>query len=358
MPNAARGADVTGSPGQAGEEITPAGPKTPPEAPSWGQVLATTFRLWASRRLLGPRRPRALLLIVCLLAVGAAAVGVVQLASTSSRAARVPSQARPDQARPSRSAGAVRSATAAAAAAAAAVRSQAAAWIAGQVSGAGTIGCDPLMCAALGAHGVAASRLVPLGPAASSAPGAEVIAASPLSGTGLSQEAPALLASFGSGGSLIEVRAASPGGAAGYQAALAADVAARRSAGAQLLRSRRIEASAPGTGQIQAGQVDSRLLIMLALLASQRSWRVTAFGDASPGVPLTQAPFRQVIITGAGGPGGAGGLAAALALLNAQRAPYQPAQVATVHLADGQAGLRIDFAAPSPLGLLTNGAHK
>ena len=217
-----------------------------------------------------------------MLAVGAAAVGVVQLTSTSSRTARVSSSARPHQVRPSRSAAAAGSA-----AVAASVRSQAAAWIAGQVSSAATIGCDPLMCAALTAHGVAAGRLLPLGPAASSVPGADVIAASPLSRTGLGQEAPALLASFGSGGGLIEVRAASPGGPASYQAALAGDVAARRSAGAQLLHSRRIEVGAQGTGQIQAGQVDSRLLIMLAVLASQRSWRVIAFGDASPGVPLT-----------------------------------------------------------------------
>ncbi len=345
MPNAARGAHVTGSPDQAGQEITPAAPK----APSWSRVLATTLSLWATRR------PRALL-IICVLAVGAAAVGAVQLTSTSSRPVRVSSPARPHQVQPRRSAGAARSA-----AVAAAVRSQAAAWITGQVSSADTIGCDPLMYAALGAHGVAAGRLLPLGPAVSSAPGADVIAASPLSRTGLSQQAPALLASFGSGGSLIEVRAASPGGAARYQAALAADVAARRSAGAQLLHSRRIEVGAPGTVQVQTGQVDSRLLIMLAVLASQRSWRVIAFGDASPGVPLIAAPFRQVIITGAGGAGGAdgaGGLAAALALLHAQRAPYQAAQVATVQLADGQAGLRIDFAAPSPLGLLTSGARK
>ena len=303
------------------------------------------------------RRLRALLLIICVLAVGAAAVGVVQLTSTSSRPARVSSPARPHQVRPRRSAAAAGSAEAAAS-----VRSQAAAWIAGQLSSVGAIGCDPLMCAALAAHGVAASRLLPLGPAASSVPGADVIATSPRSRAGLSQEAPALLASFGSGGSLIEVRASSPGGPASYQAALAGDVAARRSAGAQLLHSRRIEAGAQGTGQIQAGQVDSRLLIMLAVLASQRSWRVIGFGDASPGVPLTEAPFRQVIISaaggGAGGAGGAGVLAAALALLHAQRAPYQVAQVATVHLADGQAGLRIDFAAPSPLGLLTSGAHK
>ena len=165
----------------------------------------------------------------------------------------------------------------------------------------------------------------------------------------------------GSAGTRGPAGPTSPGGAARYQAALAADLAARRSAGAQLLHSRRIDVSAQGAGQLQAnqlraGQVDSRLLVMLALLASQRSWRVIAFGDASPRVPLAEAPFRQVVITGAGGPDGVAGLAAALALVRAQRAPYQPAQVTTVHLADGQAGLRIDFAAPSPLGLLTGGA--
>jgi hypothetical protein len=228
------------------------------------------------------------------------------------------------------------------------------------------IGCDPLMCAALSAHGVPAGRLLPLGATASSAPGAEVIAVSPAPRAGFSQDAPALLASFGSGGSLIEVRATSPGGMATYQAALAADVAARRSADAQLLHSRRLEVGAEDAGQLQvdqlrAGQVDSRLLVTLALLASQRSWRVIAFGDASPGVPFAEAPFRQVIITGTGGAAGrdgADGLAAALALVRAQRGLYQAAQVTTVRLADGQPGLRIDFAAPSPLGLLTGGAPR
>jgi hypothetical protein len=103
---------------------------------------------------------------------------------------------------------------------------------------------------------------------------------------------------------------------------------------------------------------------MLALLASQHPWRV-AFGGASPGVPTTVAPFRQIVLTGGDGPGahgpGAGGadgraMAAALALVRAQRGPYQPVQADVVQLAAGQAELLIDFAAPSPLGLLTGGA--
>jgi hypothetical protein len=97
---------------------------------------------------------------------------------------------------------------------------------------------------------------------------------------------------------------------------------------------------------------------MLAMLASQHPWRVVAFGGASPGVAVAQAPFRQVTITGPD----AGELAASLALVRAQNAPYQPAQAAIVRLPGGQGvtrgqlALRIDFAAPSPLGLLTGGA--
>jgi hypothetical protein len=92
------------------------------------------------------------------------------------------------------------------------------------------------------------------------------------------------------------------------------------------------------------------------MLASQHPWQVVAFGGDTPGVPLAQAPFREVTITGPD----AGALAASLALVRAQRAPYQPAQAAIVRLpggqtAQGQLALRIDFAAPSPPGLLTGG---
>ena len=200
------------------------------------------------------------------------------------------------------------------------------------------------MCAALGADGVAASRLLAMGPA-TSASGADVIAA-PASAR--LRGAPVLLASFGSGASRIEIRAAALGGSAAYQRALAADLAARRSAGAQLVHSRRLQIAGQGATQLQAGEVDSRLLIMLAMLASQHPWRVAGFGDASPGVPSGAAPFRQVILTGADGRA----LAAALAVVRAQRALYQPARAAVVRLAGGQAGLLIDFTAPSPLGLL------
>ena len=85
--------------------------------------------------------------------------------------------------------------------------------------------------------------------------------------------------------------------------------------------------------------------------------RVISFCDASPGdqVPLAEMPFRQVTVATTDAPGGAAGLAEALAALRAQRAPYQPDQVAVLGPDGGQAELRFEFAVPSPLGLLTGG---
>ena len=47
---------------------------------------------------------------------------------------------------------------------------------------------------------------------------------------------------------------------------------------------------------------------------------------------------------------------AVIARVDITHVPYQPAQAAIVHLPGGQMALRIDFAAPGPLGLLTGGA--
>jgi hypothetical protein len=233
-------------------------------------------------------------------------------------------------------------------------RSQAAAWIADQVGSDQTIGCAPLMCAALRARGIATSRLLPL-PASAGSPRADVVVTSPAphnqpAGQASDDDAPVPIASFGSGVSLIQVRAAYPGGVAAYHAALRADLAARKAGGVQLLQSRRIQVSPQCAGQLRAGEVDTRLLVALAALASLQPLRVVAFGEASPRerVPLAEAPLREVTITSADGRG----LAAVLAMVRAQRAPFQPMHVTAV----GQAGLLIEFAAPSPIGLLTGGA--
>jgi len=190
----------------------------------------------------------------------------------------------------------------------------------------------------LQAQGVTASRLMPLTPRSPDPHGATVVVTS---SSAAEAYAPAVIASFGSGATQIDVRATEPGGAAAYDAALRADLAARMSAGAQLLRNGRIHFTAQDAAQLRAGEVDARLLATLAALSSQYSFSVTAFGDASPGVA---ALYRDVTISGA-----SKNLASALALVKAQVPPYMPAHVALVP----PAGLSIEFAAPSPLGLLT-----
>ena len=210
------------------------------------------------------------------------------------------------------------------------------------MSGNAIVACDPGMCAALQEQGVAAGRLMPLRSAAASPLGASVLVTSrPAGGQLAGQYAPALIASFGSGRNRVEVRAVEPGGASAYRAVLRADLAARRAAGSQLLRNSHVRFTGPDAAQLRAGEVDTRLLATLAALASQYSFRVTEFGDASPGAPVL---FREVSMTGVGR-----GVAAALAMIGAQNPPYLPVHAAAV----GQTGLSIEFAAPSPLGLLS-----
>ena len=306
--------------------------------PSWAAVLATTIKLSAARRW----RPVGLVLVLAL-AVGALLWFTGTLGGTASPAARISSPGNTP-------AGGTRASGASSPDAAAAARSGAAAWIAGQVSASAVIACHPDMCAALQAQGVTAGRLMPLPTTAASPLGASVLVTSPSAGSRIDDEyAPAVIASFGSGETRIDVRAAEPGGPAAYQAALQADLAARRSAGSQLLRNGRIRFTTADAAQLRAGEVDSRLLATLAVLASQHTFRVAAFGDTSPGA---QVLFRQVTITSASRGGGTAGLAVAAAMARMQAPPYLPAHVALVHLAAGQAGLTIEFAAPSPLGLL------
>ena len=290
---------------------------SPLSEPSWGQVVATTVKLWLQRR---PTARRWLLAAV-FLALAVVTVAVLQVSGvfvrTAGPAGRVRATADTGHGMPL------------------AAQAEAVAWIASQVSNAAMVGCYPVMCAALQAQGVPAGRLVPVQPGSADPPRAQVVVTRASAGRQLADRyAPALIASFGSGG------------AAAYWAAQRADLAARKSAGAQLLRNRHLLFTPPGAAQLLAGQVDSRLLATLAALSSQYQFRVTAFSDAAPGA---QAPFRQMTISG----DRTTDLAAALAMVRAQNSPYLPAHAAIVRLDTGQTALSIEFAAPSPLGLLT-----
>ena len=326
------------------QPMRPARPVRP--EPSWGRVLLTTLELWASRRLRRPaflrRLALAMVAIMAVTGVGLLLTGVFSASTSAPRVARPSISERPA---PPPSAVSLGPATAA--------QSAAVAWITSQVSDAAVIGCYPAMCASLEAQGVSASRLVPLGPGMTGVLKTEVITTLPAAvgadSTLVDQYAPALIASFGSGSSRIEVRAVARTGAAAYQSALRSDLAARESAGTQLLRNPRLKFTAADAAQLRAGEVDSRLLATLAALSTQFTLRVTAFGDSAPGGPQF---FREVTVAGASGTGAAR-LAAALAMVRAQEGPYLPAHSAIVRLGTGQPVLLIEFASPSPLGLLT-----
>jgi len=335
---------------QPGQPEPPSSGQRQPAEPSWGAVLATTVRLWLRRRLSWmrrsrPGRPRRLVMIVAGLVAAALLAGAAAM-MLSGRDGPGPGQP-----------GAGSNALAAAAAA----RQRAAAWVAGQASPVAIVACDPAMCAALEAHGVPAGRLLTLTPARSDPLGSDLVVATAAVRSQFGARlagvyAPVTLASFGSGTARIDVRVVAPDGSAAYWAALAADVRARASAGAQLLRNRSIHVSAAARSALADGDVDPRLLVTLAALAHLRPLDITGFGRPGPGASAG-VPLRSAEITGAAPPGSRArvSLRRLMVVLHGQRAPYVPSSVEIVRIPPGGAVLRIAYPAPSPLGLLGSG---
>jgi hypothetical protein len=244
------------------------------------------------------------------------------------------------------------------------VRKQAAVWVAGQVSRAAIVACDSAMCQALVARGVPVKHLYQLGPQTTSPLRSQVIVATATVraqfGKGLSSVyAPAVLASFGSGADRIDIRATAQHGAAAYRALLSSDMASRKASGTQLLHSGRIAAAVVARHELAAGEVDGRLLIAIARMAIAHPMFIVDFGipapGAGPGMPLRQADLAEDAHEHhhAGRVVSAGYVRAMLSFLRAQHGALRPARVQTMRLPDGAAVLRIEFTAPSPLGLLT-----
>jgi hypothetical protein len=240
----------------------------------------------------------------------------------------------------------------------AALRRQAAAWISQQVSRSVIVACDPLMCSVLVAQGVPAANLLELGSTTADPRQAEVVVVTPAVrdrfGSRLDRVyAPSVMAAFGSGAAQVSVRVVAPVGAAAYLTALHQDVASRKAAGLQLLANRRIGVTARARTQLTAGEIDSRLLIMLPALAAAHPVQVLSFGDrgpeASPGIPWCSADLS--------GSGRAAGMTDAsyvrwlVGFVRAQLAPF--AGSTTILRRGGQSTVRVAFSAPSPVGLLT-----
>src|SRR3984957_8705119 len=315
--------------------------------PSWATVAVTTVRLWRQRRTrrgrgAASRRRRGVLALSAVLAM---AVGVlVTLAFTgkgeSAQQASSVHSGDPAPTTPS---------TPSALQTAAANRNQAADWIAQQMLPSVLIGCDPLMCQALSAAGVSASRLSLVQPAAPDPLGVEVIVATPALRSQFGSRlatvyAPLVLASFGSGAQRIDIRYLAPGGTAAFEASLASARQTRMEAGRQLLSNKNVQASAQARGALLAGNVDPRLLITLGLLAHEMPIRLELFDDSSPGASSV-VPLRGAEI----GATSSAGLSAMLAFL-AQQTTYQPSHYQKVENASGQV-VTMQYGAPGPLGL-------
>jgi hypothetical protein len=234
----------------------------------------------------------------------------------------------------------------------------AAVWVAQQVSRNAIVACDPLMCSALEAQGVLAANLLVLRAGTTNPLGAQVVVVTPAVrsefGSRVSSVyAPSVIAGFGSGAGEVSVRAVAQDGPTAYLTALRQDAADRKTAGAQLLANKHILASAQARAQLAAGAVDSRLLLLLPALAAVYPIQVVAFDPApgaGPGVPLCSADLS--------GSGQAANMSDVSYLrwltsfVGTQLVPFAGSM--SVLQEAGQPIVRVVFAQPSPLGLLSH----
>jgi hypothetical protein len=231
----------------------------------------------------------------------------------------------------------------------------AATWVYGQVSHTAAVSCDPAMCKALTARGFPSGEVRVLGPTSLPPVTSAVVivtqAVLDLFGTSLSSEyAPASLATFGSGDATVTVRVMSHG-AAIYLSQMAADLKERITVGTDLTHIQKITMSPEAERQLLEGAPDSRLLLAIAYLAAKEPIDILDFGNVPP-VTDNTIPLRYADLAESDQAAQLTGSAYVRALrvgLDSSGSVPNRFQTAT---AEGQAALRVEFTAPSVLGLL------
>jgi hypothetical protein len=240
-----------------------------------------------------------------------------------------------------------------------AVRTRAVNWVTSQVGRDIVIACDAVTCADLAQHGFPAGNLNVLQPTAPDPYGSQLVIATAgvrsQFGSKLADVfAPEVLASFGTGTTRIDVRVIAPDGTAAFRTALEADLHARTASGLQLLANKKIAVSPAARRALRTGQVDERLLTTLAFIVESEPIRIVSFGrpapGASSGVPLRTTDLAET--DPASHRSGPAYVRQLVAALRRQVAPYLPTSIQVVELAGGESVLQVEFAAPSPLGLL------
>jgi hypothetical protein len=239
-----------------------------------------------------------------------------------------------------------------------AARSAAAEWVSSEISRSSIIGCDAVMCADLLKVGVPSADLLVLKPTRLDPLGSDVVVATPVVqsefGSRLRTEyAPTVLASFGNGTATVDVRLVADSGAAAYELAIRRDLAARQTAGAQLIANKRITLPAAAQKQLAAGKIDPRLLITLPALAARHPIRILGFFDRAPGAS-SGVPLAGVKLAGADPQAGLpphAYLRWLTSFLRRQQSIYRAASVsiATRH---GRSAVSVRFTWPTPIGLL------
>jgi hypothetical protein len=237
-------------------------------------------------------------------------------------------------------------------------------WVVGQVDPKTVVACDQSTCAALVAHGYAPANLRKL-TTTSALSGSGVVVVTPaarhLFGSSLATAwAPAALATFGAGNSMVSVRIVVPQAdknAATWEQKARQDQAARKNSETALAENTRtITISGVAQADLQAGRIDGRLMEAIADAAGGAgSISIVQFGNvglgASPEVPLRYADLAAsdpaaVLSTPAY-------VQALRSAMNGGPGP-RPDRTELVTLPGGQRVLRVEFLAPSPFGVLTS----
>lgn len=250
--------------------------------------------------------------------------------------------------------------------AAVAVRDEAAAWVATWISRGLYVACDRAMCADLHADGVPSAHLTPLGPNAIDPMTSDVVVETPVVrayfGSRLAGVyAPGLLATFGTRGSRVEVRAVDKTGETSrYRRAMRANLAARKSVGRALLHNQRIGESEHVALLLAAGRVDLRILMSLSVLANKMPIAILAIGGAAPGAD-PDMPMLSADITAGDLPAGNSAVSAGYArvatpalltwvrsVCRAQIPPLNAAHCQRLTSPGGMSFVRFTYAAPSP----------
>jgi hypothetical protein len=320
----------------------PAGPERSYQNPSWPTVVWTTVRVLARRWPF-----RLAIFVVGGILVAGLVVGYRALFLTGTPAGEQP--------------GGPSVAAAGPVSAAAAARTEVAAWASANIADTAVLACDTATCAELQAHGYPATALVPLSADSRDIRRADLVvvtaAVRALLGRNLAPLTAAQpIAVFGSGEAAIALRAVAPAGPQAYERRASVDRRQRATAGTQLSRTSRLELAPTAGEQLRAGRVDARILTVLPALLADHTLTVDSFLISA--AEQRGAPLRVIDIARVDGTDVAAdqaGTVDIIRFLNAQWPPFLPAGAEVVDGPDGPV-LRISYPAPSPLGLLGNGA--